>query len=155
MELDVRVIARPEGFDQTKAVMLSSKQKMRLLQCVAEDNGKRSLALRARSAAMGLADVHSGDSSSAPGHGDDSSTHNNGVEEADVHSIRTFSSGHSDSWSGSAESVNMMEGFFGDPDLDVEVLPLVHLWVDMAAQLKQEDIADPRELFEERDTIVR
>ena len=56
--------------------------------------------------------------------------------------------------SGFTQSSDLLDGFFGDPTQNVEVLPLVHLWVDMAAQLQQDEIADLREMFEERDAIV-
>ena len=82
-----------------------------------------------------------------------------GTVNDDDQSIRTFTSDsdYSHSLSGSAQSRSgdLLDGFFGDPTQNVEVLPLVHLWVDMAAQLQQDEIADPREMFEERDAIVR
>lgn len=46
-------------------------------------------------------------------------------------------------------------GIFAGPDQDVGVLPLVDLWLDLADNLKQEDIPDPLEFLKERDAIVR
>lgn len=46
-------------------------------------------------------------------------------------------------------------GIFAGPDQDVGVLPLVDLWLDLADNLKQEDIPDPLDFLKERDAIVR
>ena len=42
-----------------------------------------------------------------------------------------------------------------EEERDEALLPLVRLWFDFPAILEQDDIPDPRELFAERDTIVR
>ena len=44
---------------------------------------------------------------------------------------------------------------FGNPYADVEPLPLVHLWIDMPSQVKQEDISSPVDFFKERDAMVK
>lgn len=44
---------------------------------------------------------------------------------------------------------------FAGPNQDVIVLPLVDLWLDLADNLKQEDIPNPLEFLQERDTVVR
>ncbi|TFK93250.1 hypothetical protein K466DRAFT_581204 [Polyporus arcularius HHB13444] len=44
---------------------------------------------------------------------------------------------------------------FADPEESPELHPLCHLWCDVAANLKQDDIPSPAHLFEERDAIVR
>ncbi len=38
---------------------------------------------------------------------------------------------------------------------DPEFIPLVHLWLDLPANLKQEDIGDPVELYRERFAVTR
>ncbi len=159
MELDIRMLARPEGFDRAKTVRLPPKELLKLMRCVAEDEGNRSAALRARDVAAGHSSPVSADHDKDVPHVSDPDAHpvaeGDAAHEVDDHSIRTLSSGYSGSSSGSEGSVNMMDGFFGDPTQNVEILPLVHLWVDMAANVKQEDIPDPRGMLEERDTIIR
>lgn len=44
---------------------------------------------------------------------------------------------------------------FAGPNQDVGVVPLVDLWLDLADNLKQEDIPNPLELLKERDAVVR
>lgn len=160
MKLDIRVLARPEGFDRTKIARLSVKVSMRLDDCLADDTEKRLDALEARSTALGLSsgpasNLDREDASHIPVPDDQLAEDNDGVVEGDAHSFRTLSSDYSSASSNLDESGSMLDGFFGDPHQNVEILPLVHLWVDMAAEVKQEDIADPRELFKERDAIVR
>ncbi len=150
MELDVRVLARPEGFDRKKMVRLSAEESLTLDICLAEDKSKRSCALQAKNGPVGGEVTASSGSDSKH-----AAAEREGTDVHDSHSVRTSSSDYNDSWSRSEESVDdMMDGFFGDPTQNVELLPLVHLWVDMAAHFKQEDISDPRGMFEERDTIV-
>ncbi|KAI0690780.1 hypothetical protein C8T65DRAFT_88175 [Cerioporus squamosus] len=69
-------------------------------------------------------------------------------------SIRSRSTYESSIWS--AESVDTMTemGIFGDPSGNVEFQPLVHLWLDLEAHLKQEDIPSPLHFFEEIDVII-
>ena len=164
MALDIRVLARPEGFDESKTAELPTEESFRLSRYLAEDRAKRTIALATRAAKSGLP------SSTATDTNQESAIHDSNpsgdhpeetiaTEEDDDRSIRTFTSDsdYSHSLSGSAQSRSgdLLDGFFGDPTQNVEVLPLVHLWVDMAAQLQQDEIADPREMFEERDAIVR
>ncbi|KAI0692637.1 hypothetical protein C8T65DRAFT_586463 [Cerioporus squamosus] len=44
---------------------------------------------------------------------------------------------------------------FADPVESPELHPLCHLWCDLADNIKQDEIASPVHLFEERDAIVR
>ncbi len=46
-------------------------------------------------------------------------------------------------------------GIFGSFGDDQEVYPLVDLWFDLQANLKQEDIPDPGEFVKERDEVVK
>ncbi|RPD57879.1 hypothetical protein L226DRAFT_575923 [Lentinus tigrinus ALCF2SS1-7] len=46
-------------------------------------------------------------------------------------------------------------GFFGDPSGNIEFQPLVHLWLDIEAHLKQEDIVSPVHFYEEIDAITQ
>ncbi|KAI0760336.1 hypothetical protein C8Q74DRAFT_1372227 [Fomes fomentarius] len=53
------------------------------------------------------------------------------------------------------DSCAPMDIFLGDPNPNVEFFPLVHLWLDLAANLEVEDIPDDLGLYQERDDIVR
>lgn len=55
----------------------------------------------------------------------------------------------------SEDSVHALTGIFAGPDQDVGVLLLVDLWLDLAENLKQEDIPDPLEFLKERDAVVK
>ncbi|KAI0690777.1 hypothetical protein C8T65DRAFT_618225 [Cerioporus squamosus] len=156
MELDIRVLARPEGFDRKKMVRLPAEESLRLGICLAEEKSKRSCAVKARIYPEGGDAARSSGSDTTTVPGNCSRTDGEVAENGDAHSVRTSSSGCSGSWSGSEEfaDTDLMDGFFGEPTQNVELLPLVHLWVDMAGVLKQEDIPDPRWMFEERDAIV-
>lgn len=55
----------------------------------------------------------------------------------------------------SEDSVHALMGIFAGPDQDVEALPLVDLWLELANNLQQEDIPNPLGFFEECDAIKR
>lgn len=55
----------------------------------------------------------------------------------------------------SEDSVNALMEIFAGPNQDLGVVPLVDLWLDLAENLKQEDIPNPLEFLKERDAIVR
>ena len=57
----------------------------------------------------------------------------------------------------SKESIDTMTemGIFGDPSGDIEFQPLVRLWLDLEAHLKQDDIPSPIHFYEEVDGISR
>lgn len=55
----------------------------------------------------------------------------------------------------SEDSVDAVMNIFVGPNQDVIVLPLVDLWLDLADNLKQEDIPNPLEFLQERDAVVR
>lgn len=52
-------------------------------------------------------------------------------------------------------SVDEIMAIFGGGKADLDLLPLCELWLDMTAQLKEEDIPSPAGFFEERDEIVK
>lgn len=52
-------------------------------------------------------------------------------------------------------SVDDIMAIFGGSNADLDLLPLCGLWLDMAAQLKEEDIPSPAGFFKERDEIVK
>lgn len=55
----------------------------------------------------------------------------------------------------SEDSVDAVMDIFAGPNGDVGVIPLVDLWLDLARNLKQEDIASPPEFLKERDAVLR
>lgn len=55
----------------------------------------------------------------------------------------------------SEDSVDAVMNIFAGPNQDVGIIPLVDLWLDLAENLKQEDIPNPLELLKERDAVVR
>lgn len=55
----------------------------------------------------------------------------------------------------SENSVDAIVDIFAGPIQDVEALPLVDLWLELAENLKQEDIPNPLEFFQECDAIKR
>ena len=55
----------------------------------------------------------------------------------------------------SDDSFTMLTRLFADPKEGFELQPLCHLWYDLAANIKQEEIPSPIHLFEERDAVVR
>lgn len=55
----------------------------------------------------------------------------------------------------SENSVEAIMDIFSGPNGDMGVIPLVDLWLDLAGNLKQEDIASPPEFLKERDAVVR
>ena len=71
-----------------------------------------------------------------------------------IHSSSSFSTSATTSSASSADADPGMF-FFGNPKKNMEALPLVHLWLDLANRLKQEDIPSPVDLFAERDAIVK
>ena len=54
MALDIRVIARSEGFDRSKTAKLPARESMKLSRYLAEDGAKRWTTLEARAASMGV-----------------------------------------------------------------------------------------------------
>ncbi|OJT08381.1 hypothetical protein TRAPUB_720 [Trametes pubescens] len=56
---------------------------------------------------------------------------------------------------GDLNSVDEAMNMFTGRNADLDLLPLCELWLDMTAQLKEEDIPSPAGFFEERDEIVK
>lgn len=175
VEMDIRVLARPEEFDQNQAIALPLREYMRWDELQLED------ALRMMSPEGSVIDVpedlspppaepphnpalpivDTALSSSAPvgpsipSAGDYQANVPMSASSqslSDSCDSRTVSSGKSD-----LDSVDriMAMGIFSGPNQDLDLLPLCELWLDMAPQLKEEDIPSPTGLFEERDEIVR
>ena len=173
----MRICTRDEGFDDDRAIKLPIDDQEQLELDMVCDQTRMLEALRARAAsAEGVCTaVETGSLQAAP------STHARAVSPSSacdgetsrgvLGCLREHQSGyvdHSDTGSehcGSfvssyvpspADSFEaILDMFAGNPEDNGELVPLVHLWLDLEATLKEEDIPDPSGLFEERDAIVR
>ncbi|KAL1937863.1 hypothetical protein VTO73DRAFT_12756 [Trametes versicolor] len=176
VEMEIRVLARPEEFDQNQAIALPLREYMRWDELQLED------ALRMMSPEGSLLDANvseerlppPAESSSRPltllnteldlsppvGPRDPSPARHSSVPPSrtssrslsDSFESRSYVSGESDL--GSVDGIMVMDIFSGT-NADLDLLPLCELWLDMAPQLKQENIPNPTGLFAERDEIVR
>lgn len=179
VEMDIRVLARPEEFDQNQAIALPLREYMRWDELQLED------ALRMMSPEGSVIDVDVREDLSRPQAESphdptlpildtalsSSASVGPSIPSAGDHQANVPMSTSSRSLSDSCDSRSvgsedsesdldsvdriMAMGIFSGPNQDLDLLPLCELWLDMAPQLKEEDIPDPTGLFEERDEIVR
>lgn len=131
MDLEVRVRAREEGFDNTRAIRLPAGQQLDMDAHFRQDLGRAKRTQLAHEQADSVPLDHSSGSgfqvSSSP---PDARQSEDGAAEVDV---------------------------FEPPEdfEDPEYIPLVDLWLDVAENLKQEDIGNPVDLYRERFAIMR
>ena len=155
--IDVRVLARPEGFIEEEATKLPADQRAILGRNLAQDRANMYTN-------RGLDGGGFDDAASSDVHvwrtGEDMDVER--LVDADViedhdGTASLYSHLTLSSTAPSDDPVDTLinMGMFGDPGVNVEVLPLVHLWMNLGENLKQEEIADPVHLYEERDAIVR
>lgn len=133
MDLDVRVQAREDGFDHTRAIELSAGEQLDMAMLFRPDLGRAKRTQMAREqAASKLPDRASAPESSSPL---PTAEH---PKDPDV---------------AASDEVDIFQPpvDFEDP----EYVPLVHLWLDLEDNLKQEDIGDPVDLYRERLAIIR
>ncbi|KAM5537904.1 hypothetical protein V8D89_008380 [Ganoderma adspersum] len=127
LDLDVRVLAREEGFDNSRAIRLPAGEQLDMDSQFRPDLGRAKRARLAREQAASIPPDHTAllESSPPPPAVEDVAT----PTEADI---------------------------FEPPEdfRDPEHIPLVHLWLDVADNLKQEDIGDPIDLYRERFAIM-
>lgn len=182
--VDIRVRARPEGFDETNAIKIPARDEVLMSVAWGEDY-KRARAIRASRSppeatvhpeislddcdtrnthpaplsarncedeASGSLEVTSSESRNVhPAELADSSLeHNN-----DATSISSASSRSIQSEQGPSDSVGdiIRMDIFTGPDADLDLVPLVDLWPDIANILKEADIPSPLELYKEIKTI--
>ena len=93
------------------------------------------------------------DSSRAP-HVDDDTISTNSRTDSDYSESMITSTDGTDI-ARSDDSFTMLTRLFADPKEGFELQPLCHIWYDLAANIKQEEIPNPIHLFEERDAVVR
>ncbi|KAL1937876.1 hypothetical protein VTO73DRAFT_12769 [Trametes versicolor] len=153
-QTDIRVRARPEKFDQRRAIHLPSDEQVEM-GCYWGEDALRMDELQSQwRAATGWQDPDP-----QPGLSKHEVSFDHWQDQASP-SASTSSvdsgSSYSDSYLSdeSEDSVHALMGIFAGPNQDVGVLPLVDLWLDLADNLKQEDIPDPLEFLKERDAIV-
>ncbi|RPD56375.1 hypothetical protein L226DRAFT_468667 [Lentinus tigrinus ALCF2SS1-7] len=143
LTMDVRIHARPEKFDWDETILLPAG----LVHCQWQDYQSADMARqsRAREARQPQPDLqgHAVDTTTATGPADDT----NSVYEDTIYS----------STSGASEYPDTLDEMFGFSSSwkEVELQPLFHLWCDVAANMKQDEIPSPDHLFEERDAIVK
>ncbi|TFK83898.1 hypothetical protein K466DRAFT_665515 [Polyporus arcularius HHB13444] len=181
LRMDVRVRARAEQFDDDIAIKLTADSRMKLRQYMGQDFAcmqQMRAAQRSHSdprVAHALAELPRTDSlKESPVAGDqadtvmssrepslarmDVATEHDTSRETDaastVVSDRDVPSDHESVTLGEVIQDVLNAGIFGSFGDDQEVYPLVDLWLDLPATLKQEDIPDYKDLFKERDAVV-
>ncbi|KAI0629529.1 hypothetical protein C8Q77DRAFT_292155 [Trametes polyzona] len=169
MEMDVRVLAKPELFDQHVAVELPVLEHLRMKQLWQEDQMRIIQSHGVESPAASFASFTSDAPSQRPrelGDCNNSSgrilSHNSVPPDERSVSPASFSDSASDRGTtsddrdaDSVEDIVRMDIFSG-PNDDVALLPLCELWEDLKAVIKNEgDIPHPAGLFKERGEIVQ
>ena len=131
MSLDIRVLAREEGFDHTHAIELPAGEQIDMDSLLRPDLGRAKRVRIAREQAMSVPVDHPSAPESSPSPPD--------VGPSEDTAMPT--------------EVDIFEPLedFRDP----EYIPLFHLWLNIADSLKQEDIGDPVDLYRERFAIMR
>ncbi|KAM5537895.1 hypothetical protein V8D89_008371 [Ganoderma adspersum] len=131
LDLDVRVRAREGGFDNTGAIALPVRQQMDLEALLAPDLGRARRTRSTRGQAVSVPPNHVSTPTQSP------SPPLTAEQPEDV--------------AGSSET-----NIFEPPEdlQDPEYTPPVELWLDLADNLKQEDIGDPVDLYKERFAII-
>ncbi|KAL1937877.1 hypothetical protein VTO73DRAFT_12770 [Trametes versicolor] len=151
-KMELRVRARPEQFDEREATLLPDAECEKLEGYLGEDILRLGQLRRQYRAATGWQAP-----AAQPGMPDygKSFDHRPTSASASTSSVDS-SSDYADSTL-SDESENSVEAImdiFSGPNGDMGVIPLVDLWLDLAGNLKQEDIASPPEFLKERDAVV-
>ena len=157
--VDVRIKARPEMFDETNAVSISVRTRIRtLMRLLDEDDDKmyaRIQKMRQESATIQPPPENAPNASQSvdiSGSCDAVREVPVDLKDADVSSLCSARSSHSNH---SLDNLAAMDIFSG-PNDDVELVPLVDLWIsELGDHLKQEDIPDPQEMHAEFDHIAK
>lgn len=163
LEIEIRVLPRPELFNEDQAIKLSYEQQMLFSEHQFEDllRSRPSLAFSTKSPSPPPIPLlpKTGPDALAPAVAGDLSAQ----KPPSVTSVSSRSSSGSsasrsaiseDSDLDSVDEIMAMDIFTGQ-NVDLDLLPLCELWLDMPSQLKEEDIPSPAAFFEERDEIVK
>ena len=133
MKMELRIHAREEGFETTEAIRLGGRDMVDMTSLFSSDRGRGKRALLARQQA-------------APATSDASSVQGSALPPTTEQPNDTTAPGEVD--------------VFGPPTKDPkdpEFIPLVHLWLDLPANLRQEHIqvGDPVNLYKEGFAITK
>ncbi|KAI0664048.1 hypothetical protein C8Q70DRAFT_215498 [Cubamyces menziesii] len=161
--VDVRIKARPELFDETNAVSISVRTRIRTLLRLWEEDGDKMMKNRKR-LQQAPTEVRLPSKCDGPEPQplrasvscDTAGQHLTQLEASEV-SSETFSlcSARSSHSNHSLDNLAAMDIFSG-PNDDVELVPLVDLWIsELGDHLKQEDIPDPQEMYAEFEHIAQ
>ena len=77
------------------------------------------------------------------------------TETTDADSIYTYAGSRVSRYGGRSVDTLTEMGLFPDPSENFKLQPVCHLWGDLSANLKQEDISSPASLLEECDAITQ
>ncbi|OJT08394.1 hypothetical protein TRAPUB_733 [Trametes pubescens] len=148
---DIRVRARPEKFDERRGTLLPSTEYIKMDDYVGEDIPRMDELQRQHRAATGW--QFPAVQPRVPSLEGSLHRHQTSAS-ASTSSVNSGSSYADSSLSEESEdSVDVLAEVFAGPNQDVDALPLVDLWLELAENLKQEDIPNPLEFFEECDAI--
>lgn len=163
LDIEIRVLPRPELFNEEQAIKLSYDEQMLFSEYQFADllRSRPSLVFSTKSPPSPplppLARTESNALSPAVA-GDPSAPKPPSVTSASSRSSSSSFTSRSviseDNDLNSVDEIMAMDIFTGQ-NADLDLLPLCELWLDMAAQLKEEDIPSPAGFFEERDEIVK
>ncbi|KAI9067449.1 hypothetical protein FKP32DRAFT_261537 [Trametes sanguinea] len=159
---EVRVRARPEGFDETNVVRLSYDSMSDLEEIWVEDIIALASARRAAEAANSQAVAN--DAKQAEGDANDHAAEIDGdlsplpetlADDADRASVSSTSSASDEVFTDDVTRLATID-IFGGPECDVDLVPLVDLWIsELSEHLKEEEIPDPEDLFAECEQIAQ
>ncbi|KAH9889293.1 hypothetical protein C8Q73DRAFT_153661 [Cubamyces lactineus] len=163
--VDVRIRARPENFDETNAVKLSVRTRMQMIRYWENDAPRMHANRKVSQPAPGsglvvLPPPHESTDALRPADSsesrDDHLQRTTAPKDAEVSSLCSRSTMvHSMQSNHSLDDLAAMDIFSG-PNDDVELVPLVDLWIsELGEHLIQEDIPDPLDMYEEFDHIAR
>lgn len=131
-DMEIRVLTRPEGFNDEEAIKLPAMQRVILRKL--QDGDKWAMHCDTNpQPVQPLAQVEE----LPPVSEDDISDESDDCSEADEDSVDTI--------------LEML----GNSRKNIELMPLCHLWLDIAAQFEQDTIPNPLQFYEERDAIIR
>lgn len=161
LEIEIHVLPRPELFNEDQAIQLSYDKQMRFDSHQFEDllRSRRSLSSSTEPPPPPPPLPRTKTEPPAPAVASDPSaakltlvTSASSRSSSRSSASRSVMSGESDM--NSVDEIMAMDIFTGS-NTDLDLLPLCELWLDMAAQLKEEDIPSPAGFFKERDEIVK
>ncbi|OJT06556.1 hypothetical protein TRAPUB_2633 [Trametes pubescens] len=156
----IRVRGRPEGFDETNAISLSTKTELLMGSTFRNDylRAMENADVQSRPAAYDHGDAIPRPSMGRPPRsavGDAESASHRQEDDMDAASVSSRSSRSGRSIRRpmtSVEDIMAMDIFTG-PAEDLYLVPLVDLWPELANNLKEEDIPSPLELYREIEMI--